>query len=151
MSQQDLSMTFSVDQTPEQAFAAIMNVRGWWSEGIEGSAEKIGDEFTYRYKEMHDSKQRLVEAVPGKKIVWLVVDSRLSFTKDKGEWNGTQLCFELSKKREKGGDKTEVRFTHLGLVPAFECFEACTKGWTFYVNDSLRGLMTTGKGQPHQG
>ena len=146
MSDQSLTIAFTVDQTPEEAFLAIKNVRGWWSEGIEGSIEKLGDEFSYRYEDLHYSKQRLVELVPGKKIVWLVLDDAyLQFTKDPSEWKGTQLCFEVSKNR----NKTEVRFTHLGLIRAHECFDACSDAWTFYIKDSLRALIATGKGQPN--
>ena len=52
MENQNFTSAFSVGQTPEEAFAAINNVRGWWSgePGIEGSTDKLGDEFTYRYK-----------------------------------------------------------------------------------------------------
>ena len=47
------------------------------------------------------------------------------------------------------GDKTEFRFTHVGLVPAIECYGDCSGAWGFYINDSLRSLITTGKGQPN--
>ena len=53
MNDQDLTMTFTVDQTAEEAFDAIKNVRGWWSEEIEGGTGKLGDEFTYQYKDVH--------------------------------------------------------------------------------------------------
>jgi hypothetical protein len=43
MSDQNLTYTFAVDQTPEEAFAAINNVCGWWSGEIEGSTDKLGD------------------------------------------------------------------------------------------------------------
>jgi hypothetical protein len=33
------------------------------------------------------------------------------------------------------------------LVPAYECFESCSNAWGFYVNGSLRSLISTGKGQ----
>jgi len=143
MNAQNFSTTFTVDQTPQEAFAAINNVRGWWSGEIEGGTGKLGDEFTYRYQDLHYSKQKLTELIPGKKVVWLVSDARLNFTKDKTEWTGTEITFEISEK----GDKTEIRFTHLGLVPQAECFNACSNAWGFYINGSLRSLIATGKAQ----
>jgi hypothetical protein len=144
MMNQGFTTAFIVDQTPREAFDLINNVRGWWSEAIEGSTDKLGDEFTLRHRDIHYSKQKLIEVVPGKKVVWLVVDASLNFTKDKTEWKDTKVAFEISEK----DNKTEVRFTHQGLVPAFECFDACSRAWGFFVNDSLRSLMTTGKGKP---
>ena len=135
--------TLVVDQTPEQAFDAINNVRGWWSETIEGNTQKAGDEFTYRYKDMHYSHQKLVEVVPNKKVVWLVTDSSLNFIEDKTEWNGTKVIFEITAQ----DNKTKIRFTHEGLLPSSECFEACSGGWTYYLA-SLFSLITTGKGKP---
>jgi hypothetical protein len=46
MSDQDFTATITVDQTPEEAIEAIKNIRGWWSEQLEGSTDKLGDEFT---------------------------------------------------------------------------------------------------------
>jgi hypothetical protein len=146
MNDQSLAITFTVDQTPEEAFAAINNVRGWWSGNIEGNTDKLGEEWTYRYKDIHYSKQRITELIPGKKVVWLVEDGYLNFVEDKTEWKGTKITFEISKK----GDKTEVRFTHVGLVPQYECFNACSDAWGSYINGSLRSLITAGKGQPNK-
>jgi hypothetical protein len=145
MSDQYLTHTILVDQTPEQAFAAINNVRGWWSGELEGSTDKLGDEFTYRYKDIHYSKQKLTELIPGKRVVWLVLDGYLNFVEDKTEWKGTRITFEIAKK----GDKTEVRFTHVGLAPQQECFNVCSDAWGFYINGSLRNLIATGKGEPN--
>ena len=141
---QNYTTTITVDQTPEEAFAAINNVRGWWTgdPGVEGSTDKLGDEFTYRYEDVHYSKQKITEFVPGKKVVWLVLDARLNFAKDKTEWKGTKITFEISKK----GNQTEIRFTHVGLVPQFECFDSCSDAWGSYINGSLRKLITAGKG-----
>ncbi len=141
----NLTTTFTVDQTPDEAFAAINNVRGWWSGEIEGNTDQVGDEWTYRYKDVHYSKQRITELIPGKKVVWLVLDGYLNFVKDKTEWTGTEITFEISTK----GSQTEVRFTHLGLVPESECFNACSSAWGSYINGSLRSLIATGKGRPN--
>ena len=138
--------TFAVDQTPEEVFAAVNNVRGWWSGNIEGKTDRLGEEWTYRYKDVHYSKQKIAELVPGKKIVWLVLDSYLDFVKDKTEWNGTKVTFEISKKDKK----TELRFTHVGLVPEYECYDDCSNAWGSYVNGSLKNLITKGKGQPNK-
>ena len=142
MKMQDYTTSFAVDQSPEQVFAAINNVRGWWSGDIEGRTDKLGAEFTYRYEDLHRSTQKITEWVPGKKVVWRVLDARISFVKDKAEWNGTDIVFEIARK----GDKTELRFTHIGLLPAIECYGKCSGAWGFYINESLRSLITTGKG-----
>ena len=39
--------------------------------------------------------------------------------------------------------------THQGLVPEYECFEICRDAWTSYIQNSLRNLIVTGKGQPN--
>jgi hypothetical protein len=77
-------------------------------------------------------------------VAWRVLDSELSFAKDKGEWNDTDIIFDIS---EKGG-KTEVRFTHQGLVPRFECYRSCSNAWGTLINGNLRKLITTNKSQP---
>jgi hypothetical protein len=114
MPSQSYSTTFVVDQTPEESFAAITSVRGWWSGEIEGSTKHLGEEFTYHYQDVHYSKQRITELIPGRKIVWHVLDAYLNFTEDPDEWVGTDITFEVARK----GDQTEVSFSHLGLVPS---------------------------------
>jgi len=145
MQKQSFTTTLLVDQTPEKVFNAINNVRGWWSEEIEGSTNKLNDEFNYHYEDVHRSKMKIIEFIPDMKVVWLVMENYFSFTKDKSEWTGTKIIFEIS---EKDG-KTQLRFTHQGLVPEYECYDVCENAWTTYIQNSLRNLITTGKGQPN--
>jgi len=142
----NFSTTFLVEQTPEEAFDAITNTSGWWTgnPGIEGSTDKLGDEFTYRYEPHHYSKQKITTLNPAKKVVWEVTESRLNFVDDKREWTGTKITFDIAKK----GNKTQIRFTHVGLVPAIECYDGCSNAWGSYINGSLRKLIEAGK-QPH--
>lgn len=147
MKDQNYTTTIAVDQTPEEVFAAINNVRGWWSESIEGDTDKLGAEFHYHFKDIHRSRMKIIEFIPDKKVVWHVLDNYFNFTQDKSEWKDTKISFEISKK----GDKTEIRFTHIGLVPLYECYDVCSNGWTTYISGSLRNLITTGGGQPNVG
>jgi hypothetical protein len=133
--------TILLDQRPVVVFNAINNVRDWWPGEIEGNSVKLNDEFTYRYKAIHFSKQRVVEMIPGQKVVWLVTESSLNFIEDRNEWTGTKISFEIT---EKDG-KTELRFSHIGLVPEIECFDACSGAWTQIIQEGLFSLITTGK------
>jgi hypothetical protein len=145
MTTADFTTTIVIDQTPGEAFNAINNVRGWWSEEIEGSTHKLHDVFNYHYEDVHRCQMKLIELVPDKKVVWLVMDNYFKFTEDKTEWIGTKISFEISKTN----GKTQIRMTHLGLVPEYECFTICRDAWTGYINNSLRSLITTGKGMPN--
>lgn len=146
MKNQSFTTTFSVDQTPQEAFDAINNVRGWWSEGINGNTDTLGAVFKYHYKDLHLSTQKITELIPGKKVVWHVLESHIGFVKDKTEWKDTDIVFEITRK----DGKTEIHFTHVGLVPVSECYGACSDAWGFYIKDSLRSLITTGKGDPNK-
>jgi hypothetical protein len=145
MSNQDFTTTILVDQTPEQAFNAINNVRGWWSEEIEGSTNKLGAVFNYHYEDVHRCKMKITDFVPNQIVVWSVLENYFKFTQDKTEWTGTKCVFEIT---EEGG-KTRIRLTHQGLVPEYECFDICKDSWTNYTQHSLRLLITTGKGKPN--
>ena len=142
---QDFTATFTVDQAPEEVFTAINDVRAWWSGDIEGSTGTVGDVWSYRYKDIHCSKQKVTDLVPGKRVAWHVLDGYLGFTEDKTEWTGTDIVFDITQE----GGKTEVRFTHLGLTPEFECFENCSNAWGFYIKGSLQELITSVQGQPN--
>ncbi len=144
MGNKDFNITFWVDQTPEEVFNAVNNVRGWWSDSLEGNSEKLNDVFSYTHKPFHYSKHRLIEVIPNEKVVWLTIDSNLTFVEKKEEWNDTKVVFQISKI----DNKTQLSITHLGLVPELQCFEGCSKGWTYYLQKSLLPFITTGKGNP---
>ena len=145
MDNQDFSTILLVDQTPEEVFNAINNVRGWWSEEIEGNTEHLNDVFSYHFEDIHRCQIKLIEVIPNKKVLWYVIDNYFSFIKNKSEWTGTTISFEITQK----GKQTQMRFTHLGLVPEYECYTICRDAWSNYIQNSLRSLIMTGKGQPN--
>jgi len=144
MNTTDYTEILTFNKTPMEVFDAVNNVRGWWNDQATGNFQKLHDEFETRFADVHYSKQKLIEVVPGKKVVWLVTDSNLNFLDDKVEWTGTKISFEISKKN----DKTQLVFTHAGLLPAIECYDACSTAWRQYLHYSLFHLVESGKGQP---
>jgi len=146
MKTQDLTITMQVDQTPEEVFNAVRNVRGWWSgyysEEIKGDTEELNDEFSFRAGGgAHYSRQKLIEVIPDKKVVWLVTDSKLDFLEKKDEWTGTKVIFDISQKN----NKTQLVFTHEGLIPEIECYNSCAPAWSQYLQNKLLPLITKGK------
>ncbi|TCD02203.1 SRPBCC domain-containing protein [Pedobacter frigidisoli] len=145
MQDQDFTTSFFVDQTPKTAFDAINNVRGWWSEEIDGNTNKLNAVFNYHFEDVHQCKIKIIEMIPDQKVVWLVEENYFKFTKDKTEWTGTKIIFDISKV----GNQTQIKFTHQGLVPEYECYNICKDAWGNYINNSLRNLIETGKGNPN--
>ena len=143
--QQSFTTTLSLDQSPEEVFAAVTNPRGWWSENVEGATDNPGEEFTYRHHDVHRCTIRVSEQTSPTRVVWQVVENYFKFTDDATEWKGTEIRFDIAR----NGSKTELRFMHLGVVPAYECFDVCSNSWDFYLHTSLRGLIRTGKGLPN--
>lgn len=142
----EYSLTFTTDAAPQAAFDAINNIQAWWSEDFTGQSRKTGDVFEVQFADIHYSQQELTEIIPAKKISWRVTDSKLNFLKRKDEWTDTTITFEITA-TDKG--KTKIVFTHHGLVPEIECFNACSEGWNYYLKQSLVPLLQTGKGNPN--
>ena len=143
MNQQNYQCSIAADFTPNEAFEAINQVNAWWAKNFEGSAEKLNDVFTVHFGETFVTF-KVTESIPGKKIVWDVTNCYLPWLKDKTEWNGTAVMFEISA----FGDETQVTMTHIGLVPEVECFGACEAGWNEHFKGSLFKLLTEHAGVP---
>jgi hypothetical protein len=144
MKTKDYTTTITVDATPQDVFKNINSVTKWWTKNLKGSTQKLNDEFTVQFGDVHVSTQKLVEVIPDKKVVWLVTDSRLNFIDNKQEWTGSKISFEISELQ----NKTQIRFTHHGLTPEVECFNDCSNAWGEYIQESLLPLINTGKGKP---
>lgn len=142
MKNQDFTTTISVAATPQQVFDAVNNVRGWWSENVDGNTDKLGGTFKYRYQDVHVCTIQITEFIPGKKLAWHMQDNYFKFTKDAHELTGSDITFDISG--ENG--TTQLTFIHKGLMPLCECYQVCSDAWTHYIQESLKNLIVTGKG-----
>ncbi|SHG73623.1 Activator of Hsp90 ATPase homolog 1-like protein [Chryseolinea serpens] len=145
MKDQSYTATIAIAHSPKDVFDRLKKVSTWWSgEGFEGRSANPGDEFTIRHGDVHYSKQKLVDVIPDRKIVWLVTESRLTWLeRDQHEWTNTKMIFEIVTK----GDMTELTFTHEGLVPEKECYSKCIQGWDVVIKVAFAKAMVTGDGR----
>src|SRR5579872_6842919 len=141
MANKNFTATIEVSKSSESVFKSITkDVAKWWGgKDLSGKSIDLDDEFIINHPGAHYSKQKLVEVVPDKKIVWLVTESTMSWLKkDQHEWTNTKMIFEINTK----ADKTILHFTHEGLVPEKECYALCSQGWNTVIKDYLFNLVT---------
>ncbi len=145
MNNQDYNIAITVNATAQEAFNAINNIAGWWTAVCVGNSTNVDDVFTVTFGETWITI-KITESVPGKKMGWLVTDCNKHWLKDKKEWNGTTMVWDIAA----AGNATQITFTHIGLQPAMECYNGCEKAWNFYLEQSLFKLLNEGKGMPEQ-
>jgi hypothetical protein len=143
MVNENFHRSITVNSSAQEAFEKIAGVNHWWAKSFTGSAMNAGDFFRVEFGTTWVNF-KITEAIPQKKVVWYVTDSFLPWLKDKKEWNDTEVVFDISS----DSGKTKIDFTHIGLVPAIECYDNCEKGWTRFVTISLPQFINNGKGQP---
>jgi hypothetical protein len=142
MQDKSYTTTIEIDKSPHEVFNKLRDVSKWWSKDFEGTSAKYNDEFVISHPGRHFSKQKLTEVVPGKKLVWLVTASNLTWLeKDKQEWTNTKMIFEITA----SGNKTLLHFTHEGLLPEKECYAMCEQGWNMVIKDRLFHFITEGR------
>jgi Activator of Hsp90 ATPase homolog 1-like protein len=144
MQNNDCTVTIEVSKSADIVFRCITkDVAKWWGgKDLEGKSICLNDEFIINHPGSHYSKQKLTKVVPGKKVIWLVTESTMSWLKiNQHEWTNTRMIFEIAER----GNKTVLRFKHEGLVPEKECYELCAKGWNTVISDYLFNWITQGK------
>jgi len=139
----DLTLSFTVKASAKDALKKISQVDLWWAKDFKGKATKLNDKFSVHFGDTYvDFK--ISKVIPGKKTVWTVTDCNLHWIKDKKEWKGTDVIWDLTEI----GKKTQIEFVHKGLVPESECYASCKPGWTHHLKDSLLKLINEGEGSP---
>ena len=138
------STSYTVEQSTEEVFAAILDVGAWWTGQVDGRADELGAGLHLPGTPQHYSLQRVVDS--SRAAVWSGGSPTATCPSSRSRVSGPAPRSCSTSFRRAGG--TELRFTHVGLVPDVECFGACSTAWPHYVNGSLRSLITTGKGLP---
>ncbi|MBV9961893.1 MAG: SRPBCC domain-containing protein [Parafilimonas sp.] len=141
MKNENYQISIHVNADAKNAFENICNVKAWWTANIEGRTNQLNDVFTVLFGETFVGF-KITEFKPYSQIVWYVTDCNIHFTTDKKEWKDTSIEWNISEEREQ----TKITMTHIGLIPAVECYDNCEKGWNFYTGMSLVKLINEGKG-----
>jgi hypothetical protein len=146
MKRTDFNYKFQVPKTPREVFNKICQVSKWWTTDVEGVSQKLNDQFTVHFGESF-VKMEVTQIVWEKKVSWLVKNCSWSFLEHKTEWIGTTIIWSITSI----GNSTQVRMTHVGLVPESKCFEICKEGWGLYAGNSLLRFINEGRGIPFDG
>ena len=146
MEKKNYDKTIIVNVSAEEAIKKISQINFWWATNVQGDTKNLDDVFTVRFGKTFSTIQ-ITEIIPDKKILWSILNSSLPLFKDEKIWNGTEMVWEILSLNRA----TEITMTHVGLTPDKECYEDCSKGWSFYIGESLRKLITEGNGLPGTG
>ncbi len=139
--------SLTVSATPAAVYAALATIdglRAWWTRDCDGSTE-VGGSIHFRFGSSWKD-MRVARAEPGREVRWVCTGAHIdvdAFAR-KDEWVGTELVFRIG---EAGQGRVRLDFDHIGLVPSFECFGVCEKGWQQFLG-SLEHYLQTGAGQP---
>jgi len=117
------------------ALASIGGLADWWTEDTTGESV-VGGQIRFTFGEKGFFLMRVLDLVPGRKVLWEVIDGP-------EEWIGTKVRFELDQQE----DYTVVMFRHEGWKEVAEFMHHCSTKWALFLM-SLKSLVETGKGQP---
>lgn len=150
MSSPNYTRTIVLHRSPREVYNAIRRIADWWTINTEGTADRVGDDFTISFSDpvsgqlVHRTTQRITEADPGRRLSWTVTACHMPWLKNREEWKGTTMVFDIVAVAEGA----RIDFTHIGLDPRVECFEQCERGWAYFLSESLLALINTGTGRP---
>ena len=104
------TVAMELAKSSDDVFDHLIDLSKWWPEEFEGESIKLNTEFVFRTGDAHYSKNKVVEFVPNKKVVWVTTESIRET--DNFDWTGTKFIFELTPQ----GDNTSLKFTYDGVV-----------------------------------
>ena len=137
---EDYSVFVNLATTPAKAFAALTkDIDKWWGKTDQAALE-TGDIFTVSWGEPWYQFQ-LIEVIPKEKLVWECIDANQIIGDLEGvqkEWVGTKILWTISV---AGDGEVRIDLMHKGLVPAFICYDVCSRTWGSYVTEHLKNYL----------
>ncbi|BCL74825.1 activator of HSP90 ATPase [Jeongeupia sp. HS-3] len=143
--------SLTLEASPATAYAALTTpagLRGWWTQDCDVDTH-IGGNLQFRFGP-HYMHMRIEQLTPASEVRWLCTAAFTdvdAFTR-KDEWVGTRIVFRLAP---AGDGQARLDFEHIGLVPEFECYDLCRKGWQHFLASLQQYVATgTGTGTPYR-
>ena len=123
--------------TPEQVYQRVASTAGIseWFTQASSSDYREGGELELRFDDESVSFT-ITELQEPSRIVWRC-------TTEGNSWFDTDIGFEFAAQ----GDRTIVRFDHLGWPEVSDRFRDCSMSWAYFL-ESLRSLIEEGRGTP---
>ena len=138
----DILHRVGIKSSPEEVYKALATregLAGWWTKNTQGEG-KVGGSLKFRFSaggaEIGGFDMKVLELLPGKRVLWQVVEGP-------GEWIGTKVSWDL----RQDGEYTIVLFNHQDWKEPAEFMHHCSTKWAIFLM-SLKSLVETGKGAP---
>lgn len=133
------TVSIEVTKPANEVFGHLLhNIAKFWPEEFEGESSKLNDEFVFKTGDSHYSKNKVIELLPNKKVVWLVTESIRKT--DNFDWTGTKMIFELTPK----GNNTILVYTYDGFVLENE-LKRLAQVCDMVIKENLFNFITNGK------
>lgn len=132
------TVAIEVSKPPGEVFSHLIQLSKWWPEEYVGDQVKLNSEFIFKIGTEHFSKNKVIELIPNKKVVWLVTES-LRKT-DNFEWTGTKMIFQLTSAE----NNTLLEFTYDGVILENE-YDRLVQVCDMVIKEKLYNFITDNK------
>ena len=134
----DILHRVGIKASPNEVYNALATREGlsrWWTTTTSGDS-RVGGIIEFRFDRRGGFDIRVLDFVPGKHVLWQVVDGP-------EDWIDTRISFDLKQE----DDYTILLFKHQGWRKPVEFMHHCSTKWGTFLM-SLKSLFETGKGAP---
>ena len=146
----DFELSYIYEAPASAVFNALstqVGVRGWWTECCVVATEVGGHSaFVFPYGNFF-AVMKLAALKKNKLVEWRCLECQhdpKSGYRDLHDWVGTKISFQL---KARGPGETQLLFAHHQLG-TLECHGACASIWAYFLGQSLRQMLRTGRGMP---